>query len=80
VTEDLSISGGKKEAKKVVLKVADKKQLLEFKKLADDSSLKNSLITDAGKTTVEAGTVTCLGVGPDEEKKIDSLTGKLKIL
>lgn len=65
--------------KKVVLKVAGEKELLKFRKLADDSSLKNALISDAGKTTVEPGTVTCLGIGPDDEKRIDRLTGKLKV-
>jgi len=42
----------KEGGKKVVLKVADKKQLLHFKKLADSSNLKNAIITDAGKTTI----------------------------
>jgi peptidyl-tRNA hydrolase, PTH2 family len=70
----------KEGGKKVVLKVSDKKQLLQFKNLANDNNLKNVLITDAGKTTIDAGTVTCLGIGPDEEDKIDAVTGKLKIL
>ncbi len=65
--------------KKVVLKVAGEKELLRFKEFADGSGLKNALITDAGKTTVEPGTVTCLGIGPDEDKRIDRLTGNLKI-
>lgn len=65
--------------KKVVLKVADEKELLKFRRFADDSGLKSSLIADAGKTTVEPGTVTCIGMGPDDDKKIDRLTGNLKI-
>lgn len=65
--------------KKVVLKVADEKELLRFKEFADGSGLRNALIIDAGKTTVEPGTVTCLGIGPDEDKKIDRITGSLKI-
>ncbi len=65
--------------KKVVLKVADEKELLKFRRFADDSGIKSSLIADAGKTTVEPGTVTCLGMGPDDDKKIDRLTGNLKI-
>ena len=66
--------------KKVVLEVADEKQLLDFKRLAGSSRLVNALIADAGKTTVEPGTVTCLGIGPDEIKKIDALTKNLKIV
>ncbi len=66
--------------KKVVLKVADKKELLKFKQLAEDSGLATALITDAGKTVVEPGTITCLGIGPDKEDKIDKITGNLKMV
>ncbi len=69
----------KEGGKKVVLKVADEKELVGFKRLADDCGMKNSLVADAGKTTVEPGTVTCLGIGPDEDKRIDRITGSLKI-
>lgn len=66
--------------KKVVLKVADLKELYKFKEIAKDYGLVSALITDAGKTTVEPGTVTCLGIGPEKEEKIDEITGKLKML
>ncbi|MBI5391135.1 peptidyl-tRNA hydrolase, partial [Candidatus Woesearchaeota archaeon] len=42
--------------------------------------LKTALITDAGHTVVEPGTTTCLGIGPDDEKKIDLVTGILKMM
>tara|TARA_Y100000310_G_scaffold101298_1_gene99295 strand:- start:1256 stop:1600 length:345 start_codon:yes stop_codon:yes gene_type:complete len=64
--------------KKVVLKVENLDELLKFKKQADKLGLVNSLIKDAGHTVVEPGTVTCLGIGPDEEEKIDKISGKLK--
>ena len=66
--------------KKVVLKVKDKKELFFFQKLAKDLGLVASVITDAGKTVVAPGTVTCLGIGPDKDSLIDSLTGKLKMV
>lgn len=66
--------------KKVVLKVAGIKELFLYKQMADDARIKNSVITDAGKTTVAPGTVTCLGIGPDEEKVIDLITRDLKIV
>jgi PTH2 family peptidyl-tRNA hydrolase len=66
--------------KKSVLKVADLNDLLKYEKLAKAEKLKTALITDAGKTVVEAGTVTCLAIGPDEEAKIDKITGKLQLL
>ena len=64
--------------KKVILAVADKEALLKYKSDAEDAGLVTGLITDAGKTVVEPGTITCVGIGPDKEEKIDKITGKLK--
>jgi peptidyl-tRNA hydrolase, PTH2 family len=66
--------------KKVVLKVEDDKELYKYKGYAEDVGLVVALITDAGRTVVEPGTVTCLGIGPDKEEKIDLITGSLKML
>src|SRR3989338_9733048 len=65
---------------KIVLKVKDEKELLKYLQLAKDQGLITALITDAGKTVIAPGTRTCLGLGPDEEEKLDSLTGELKLL
>ncbi len=65
---------------KIVLKVKDEKELISFFQKAKDEELVSSLITDAGRTVVEPGTRTCVGIGPDEEEKIDLLTGKLSLL
>ena len=65
---------------KVVLKVADEKELLEFQKRCGQSKLITALITDAGHTVVEPGTKTCLGIGPDLAEKIDKITGSLKLV
>ena len=70
----------RKFSKKVVLKVRDEKELLDLKKLADREKLVTALIKDAGRTEIKPGTITCLAIGPDEDKKIDKITGKLKIL
>lgn len=67
-------------SKKVVLKVADEKELLKFKKQAEEAGLKTALITDAGKTVIAPGTITCLAIGPDSEENIDEITGKLKMM
>jgi PTH2 family peptidyl-tRNA hydrolase len=66
--------------KKAALKVADLDELLKFKQKAEDSGLVVALITDAGRTHIEAGTITCLGIGPDKEDKIDKITGMLKLV
>lgn len=66
--------------KKIVLKVADKKELLQYKKKADDANLVTALITDAGLTFFDKPTITCLAIGPDDDEKIDSITKDLKLL
>ncbi|MCK5139215.1 MAG: peptidyl-tRNA hydrolase Pth2 [Nanoarchaeota archaeon] len=66
--------------KKVVLKVADQKELIKYKNLAEDAGLVTSLIIDAGRTVIEPGTMTSLGIGPDKEEKIDKITGHLKMV
>ena len=66
--------------KKIVVKVNDEKELFKYKQMAEESGLKTALITDAGHTVVEPGTVTCLGIGPDKEEKVDSVSGSLKCL
>ena len=65
---------------KIVLKVNDEKELLKYFQLAKEEGLAGSLITDAGRTTIAPGTRTCVGIGPDEEEKVDSITGKLGLL
>lgn len=66
--------------KKSVLGVADQKELLDLKQKAEDAGLVVALITDAGRTQLEPGTITCLGIGPDTEEKIDKITGHLKLI
>jgi PTH2 family peptidyl-tRNA hydrolase len=66
--------------KKSVLKVTDDKELKSFFIKAKEENLKVALINDAGRTFLKPGTTTCLGIGPDEEEKIDSVTGSLKLL
>ncbi|MDW8033893.1 MAG: aminoacyl-tRNA hydrolase [Nitrososphaerota archaeon] len=38
------------------------------------------MISDAGLTQVEPGTIICLVIGPWEDKEIDSFTSNLKLL
>ena len=65
--------------RKVVLKVPDLKTLFEIKVMADAQNLVNSLITDAGRTEIPAGTVTCIGIGPGKGSDIDKVTGELQM-
>src|SRR3989338_1608910 len=67
-------------SKKIVLKVADEKELFKYMSMLENENIKVALIKDAGHTVVEPGTITCLGAGPDLEDKIDKVTGKLKMV
>ena len=65
---------------KIVVKVKDEKELIKYFQQAKDDGLVVSLITDAGRTVIAPGTKTCVGIGPDDEEKIDQVTGKLSLL
>ena len=64
---------------KVVLKVKDEKELLNYFMQAKEAGLVTALIMDAGRTVVAPGTKTCVAIGPDEEEKMDLITGKLPL-
>lgn len=70
----------KEGSKKVVLKVEGEADLIKYQKLAIEKKLPNALIIDAGLTQIPKASITCLGVGPDEDKKIDELIKDLKLL
>ena len=75
------VSAWRKEGmKKIVLKVKDEKDLYKYAQLAKDQGLMTAIITDAGHTVVEPGTVTCCGIGPADEKEIDAVVGKLELM
>jgi peptidyl-tRNA hydrolase, PTH2 family len=66
--------------KKVVLKVENEKELIKYFRLAKDNKLKTVIIKDSGKTFFKEPTTTCIGIGPDDEKKIDAVSGNLKMI
>ena len=65
---------------KVVLRVEDEDALLRLEAQALQLGLPTAPIRDAGHTVVEAGTLTCVGIGPAEDSAIDSVTGTLKLV
>ena|SRR3990172_4594027 len=66
--------------KKIILKAKDEKELRALYKKAKKESLPCELIEDRGLTQIEPGSTTCLGIGPADEKRIDKITEKLKLL
>ncbi|MBC8495083.1 peptidyl-tRNA hydrolase [archaeon] len=65
---------------KIVLKVADLKELHKYNQLAKDEGLTTATITDAGRTVIAPGTKTCVAIGPDEEELVDHIISELKLL
>jgi peptidyl-tRNA hydrolase len=64
----------------VCLKVDSYDQLESLCADASSKSIPVSRIRDAGRTQVEPGTVTVAALGPHAKSKIDSVTGKLRLL
>lgn len=66
--------------KKVTLQVNSEEELLEIERKAKEAGLEVHMITDSGLTEFNGvPTRTCLAIGPDEERKIDAVTGHLKL-
>ncbi|MEM0286170.1 MAG: peptidyl-tRNA hydrolase, partial [Candidatus Methanomethyliaceae archaeon] len=55
-------------------------ELMEIKNKVEKEGLPNSLISDAGLTELEPGTITCLGIGPAPSSEINKIVGHLKLL
>jgi PTH2 family peptidyl-tRNA hydrolase len=65
---------------KIVVKVSSEKELDEVYKNARGMRLPAEMVSDAGRTQLEPGTKTAVGIGPAEDGKIDAITGKMKLL
>jgi PTH2 family peptidyl-tRNA hydrolase len=66
---------------KICVRVDSETELLEIAQKATDAGVTVHVITDAGHT--EFGgipTKTCLAIGPDEDEKVNAITGHLKLL
>ena len=66
--------------KKICVKANNASHLEQIENQARDMHILTSLIHDAGHTQIPAGSRTVLALGPDEEQKLDALTGELKLL
>ncbi len=66
--------------KKVVLKARDTAAILALEKKCNELKIPSALVRDAGMTELKPGTITCIGIGPDKEEKINKVTGSLPLL
>ncbi|XP_055859110.1 peptidyl-tRNA hydrolase 2, mitochondrial [Episyrphus balteatus] len=65
---------------KIVLKVDSLEEILQIRDEAHKANVVAEIVKDAGRTQLEPGTATVLGIGPDEGEKIDKLVRHLKLL
>ena len=66
--------------RKVILEVNSKKELLDLFERVKKEKIPCFLVEDAGLTELKPGTVTTLGIGPEDKKKLDKITGSLRLL
>jgi PTH2 family peptidyl-tRNA hydrolase len=65
---------------KVVLKVGTAGQLEDVVRQARAGGLPVEVVSDAGRTQVTPGTLTCCALGPAEAQRIDAVTAGLALL
>ena len=64
---------------KIVLACGSEQELADIFMQAKRKKLPCALITDAGRTQIAPGTKTAVGIGPAEDREIDSVAGHLKL-
>ncbi|XP_026664553.2 probable peptidyl-tRNA hydrolase 2 isoform X2 [Phoenix dactylifera] len=65
---------------KIVLSCKNQQEMNKMKETADRCGLPTFVVSDAGRTQVQAGSRTVLAIGPGRKADIDSVTGKLRLL
>ena len=66
---------------KIVVGCDSLEEMLELQQKAKESFIINAIIQDSGKTEFHGKpTYTALAIGPDDPKRIDEITGHLKLL
>lgn len=65
---------------KIVLRVDSYEQLSGLQLQAEQAKVVASMVRDAGRTQLEAGTATVLGLGPAPAADLDKLVAHLKLL
>ena len=63
-----------------MLKVDSLGALMEIIEKSMGTGILNTVVADRGLTQIEAGSITCMAIGPDLEENIDRITGGLKLL
>lgn len=75
-----AIHAWKQQGQKKVCLQAQQSDILELYRIASKAGLNVCLVADAGRTQIAAGSKTVLAIGPDDARRIDAVTGSLKLL
>lgn len=65
---------------KIAVQVKSQDEILALRTKARALGITAEVIQDAGRTQIEAGSMTVLGIGPAPRSKVDEVTGGLKLL
>ena len=65
---------------KIAVQTKSQEEILELCRKARGMGVTAEVIQDAGRTQIEAGSMTVLGVGPAPKSLVDQITGHLKLL
>ena len=65
---------------KIVVKIENQDKLYKYIQHAKDAGLITAIISDAGRTQLEPGTVTCGAIGPGDDEKIDKICKDLSLM
>ncbi|KAJ3950600.1 uncharacterized protein N0V96_001750 [Colletotrichum fioriniae] len=65
---------------KIAVQIKNQNEMLELMGKARSLGVTSEVIADAGRTQIEAGSLTVLGVGPAPRSLVDQITGHLKLL
>lgn len=66
--------------KKIAVQIKSQDEMMELMGVARSLGVTAEVIADAGRTQIDAGSLTVLGVGPAPESLVNQVTGHLKLL
>ncbi|PFH58994.1 hypothetical protein XA68_12946 [Ophiocordyceps unilateralis] len=65
---------------KIALQAKSEEEVRALRRQALDAGLPADVVQDAGRTQIEPGSLTVLGIGPAPKSAVDRITGHLKLL
>ncbi|KAK4228381.1 peptidyl-tRNA hydrolase 2 [Podospora fimiseda] len=65
---------------KIAVQIKSEDEILSLQGIARSLGITAEVIADAGRTQIESGSLTVLGVGPAPKSEVDKVTGGLKLL